>query len=574
MKFRWSCADSNTALAAQLSQDLNISPLFAQCLLNRGLDNAGTISRFLDPRLKYLADPFLIPGMDRAVERLFQARQNGEPIVIFGDYDVDGISATAILIEVLSALGCKVESYLPHRLEEGYGLSRIAVENCFQKHGRKVVLAVDCGSTSVESIQWLQEQCCDVIVLDHHQVSCPAPTPVALVNPQLAAADQPSFRELCSAGLAFKLAHALMKRGRQLGLRPAFEYDLRGLLDLAALATIADVVPLVGENRILVSAGLARLNQTSRCGLLALMEVAQIASDVTGYEAGFQLAPRLNAAGRLENAQQALNLLLSNQIDEARGIARQLDGQNRQRQRIERGILEQALKRARTRADAGADFVIVDGQSPWHIGVVGIVAARLLQEFYRPVIIFGGDGEKWRGSGRSIEGFDLAQALRDCNELLLGHGGHAMAAGLSIRPDNVGLFRERINSLAKESLKAEQLQPSLRLDAQANLSDLTLERLAELDKLQQTGIGNPPVQFFARNLSFHRPPRRMGQENQHAKFWVSDGHTVRESVWWNAREAALPEGSFDLAFVPQLNQFNGTRSVQLRVLDWRPAAQM
>jgi len=574
MKFRWSCAESNKSVAAQLAASLNLSPLFAQCLLNRGFDNVERIGRFIDPRLKHLADPFLIPGMERAVDRLFDARQSSEPIVIFGDYDVDGVSASAILVEVLAVLGCKVDTYLPNRLDEGYGLSQVAVENCFERHGRKLILAVDCGSTSAASIAWLQAKGCDVVVVDHHQVSTPAPAPVALVNPQLAGAGQPSFRELCSAGLAFKLAHALMKRGRKVGLPQASEYDLRGLLDLVALATIADVVPLIGENRILVSAGLARLNETTRPGLLALMEIAQITTAITGYETGFQLAPRLNAAGRLENAQEALNLLLSQDINQARAIAKRLDDQNRQRQRIERGILEEALARTRARIDTADDFVIVDGHTPWHIGVVGIVASRLLQEFYRPTIIFGGDGEKWRGSGRSIEGFDLAQALRECNELLLGHGGHAMAAGLSIHPDKLELFRTRINEIARRALTPEQLQPALRLDAQADLDDLTVERVAELGKLQQTGIGNPPVHLYISNATFHRPPQRMGQDNQHAKFWVTDGKGIRESVWWNAGEAPLPEGRFDLAFAPQTNHYLGTSSVQLKVLDWRPAAQM
>lgn len=572
MKFRWSCANPDDATATQLAQELRVSQLLVQCLLNRGFKTVETIGRFIEPRLKHLADPFLIPGMARAVERLFHARQNAEPIVVFGDYDVDGVSASAIMIEVLAVLGLNVESYLPHRLDEGYGLSQTAVENCFEQHGRKLVLAVDCGSTSVSSIQWLQERGCDVIVLDHHQVSSPAPGPRALVNPQLAAAGEPSFRELCSAGLAFKLAHALMKRGRELGLREAAEFDLRSLLDLVALATIADVVPLIGENRILVSAGLARLNGTSRPGLLALMEVAQISSDITAHEVGFQLAPRLNAAGRLEKAQEALRLLLCRNIETSLELARRLDSQNRERQRIERGMLEEALRRTKARMEATSDFVIVDGHSPWHIGVVGIVASRLLHEFYRPTIIFGGDGEKWRGSGRSIEGFDLAQALRGCSELLLAHGGHAMAAGISIRPENLESFRERINAMAREALKPDQLQPTLRLDAEAVLSDLTIERVAELGKLQQTGIGNPPVQLFIPNVGFHRPPRRMGQENQHAKFWVTDGKAIRESVWWNAGAAPLPEGRFDLAFAPQANDFNGTQSVQLKVLDWRPSA--
>jgi single-stranded-DNA-specific exonuclease len=228
------------------------------------------------------------------------------------------------------------------------------------------------------------------------------------------------------------------------------------------------------------------------------------------------------------------------------------------------------LTRLKARAECSTDFVLVDGQSPWHIGVVGIVAARLLQEFYRPAIIFGGDGEKWRGSGRSIEGFDLADALRQCADLLIGHGGHAMAAGLSIKPEKIDSFRARINEIARSALKPEQLQPSLRLDAQANLRDLSLERVDELARLQQTGIGNPPVQFYVSGVAHHRPPQRVGAEKQHARFWVTDGSSVREAIWWNARESVFPDARFDLAFAPQSNEYNGTRSVQLKVLDWRP----
>jgi single-stranded-DNA-specific exonuclease len=572
MKFRWSCADCEDVAAAQLANDAGVSPLLAQCLLNRGFDSIEMIGRFLEPRLKNLADPFLLPGMGTAVDRILSARQNSESIVIFGDYDVDGVSATAILVEVLSFLGCAVDSYLPSRLDEGYGLSSIAVENCFERHGRKLVVAVDCGSTSAASIEWLKEHGCDVIVVDHHQVSDPRPCPVALVNPQLANAGEASFRELCSAGLAFKLAHALMKRCREVGVQQAHDYDLRLLLDLVAMATIADVVPLTGENRIFVSAGLARLNQTARPGLRALIEAAAINGRISGYEVGFQLAPRLNAAGRLENAEKALRLVLSRNNDECRVLARELDEQNRQRQRIERSILDQARAQVEAKGPTQTDYVLVEGQDSWHVGVVGIVAARLVQAFHRPALVFGGDGEKWRGSGRSIDGFDLAAALRECGDLLLTHGGHAMAAGLSIRPENIGLLRNRINEIARRTLKPEQLQPSLRLDARAGLADLTLERLAELGKLQQTGMGNPPVHLFVSNVGFHRPPKRMGEDQKHAKFWITDGQAVREAVWWNASDAVLPEGRFDLAFVPQINEFDGARSVQLKFLDWRAAS--
>ena len=571
MKYRWSLAPPQPALTGFLAKELSISPLLAQCLLNRDFSEPEPIQRFLQPRLKNLADPFLLPNMEAAVTRLVQARERGEALVIFGDYDVDGVSATALLTEVLRALGWTVHYYLPHRMEEGYGLSQSGVENCLAQYPVTLLLAVDCGSTAVSAIDWLRERGVDVVVLDHHQVSAPAPRAAALVNPQLAAAGAPSFRELCSVGLAFKLAHALVKRGREMGLPAASQFDLRLLLDLVALGTIADVVPLVGENRILVSSGLERLNLTRRPGLVALKEVAQVSSPLGGHEVGFQLGPRLNAAGRLENALESLHLLLARDLAEALPIAHRLDAHNRERQRIERGIAEEVIGAVRARFDPVRDFVIVEGQLLWHIGVVGIVASRVLQQFYRPTIILGGDGHEWRGSGRSIEGFDLAAALRECDELLVRHGGHAMAAGLTIEPDKVEAFRARLNDLARRTLKPEQLQPSVRLDAEVTPAELTVPRLSELGKLQQTGMGNPPVHLFMRNLTHQRPLQRIGQEKRHAKLWVTDGRITLEAVWWGIGDGALPVGRFDLAFAPQLNEFNGATSVQLKVLDWRPA---
>src|SRR5665213_2312557 len=322
MKFRWTLAPMQPLLAGQLAAQLKISPLLTQCLLNRGFSEPPVIENFLSPRLKNLADPFLLPNMKAAVERLLLARERGEPLVVFGDYDVDGVTSTTLLLEVLRPLGWQVEAYLPNRMDEGYGLSRDGVENCLKKFPVKLLLAVDCGSTAVETIAWLRERGVEVIVLDHHQVSNPAPEAVALVNPQLrrtgvapvsnqnqsaAQAEQnngdrrdacPTFTELCSAGLAFKLAHAILKRGRETGLPGAAEFDLKPLLDLVALGTIADLVPLTGENRILVTAGLERLNTSQRPGVLALKEVAQSPEKLGTHDVGFQLAPRLNASGR------------------------------------------------------------------------------------------------------------------------------------------------------------------------------------------------------------------------------------------------------------------------------------
>ncbi|HEY1662698.1 MAG TPA: single-stranded-DNA-specific exonuclease RecJ [Verrucomicrobiae bacterium] len=581
MKFRWSLAPSQPLLAGQLASQLKISPLLAQCLLNRGISEIPIAENFLAPRLKSLADPFLLPNMEQAVQRLFRAREQDEPLVIYGDYDVDGVTSTALLMEVLSALGWRVRFYLPNRIAEGYGLSAEGVDNCLKKflnqaeaNPKMLLLAVDCGSTAVETIQKLRERGIDVIVLDHHQVSDPPPNAVALVNPQLSVSDSrrpTSFVELCSVGLAFKLAHAILKRGREMNLPGAAEFDLKPLLDLVALGTIADLVPLVGENRILVSAGLHQLNQTQRPGLVALKKVSKAAEKIGTYEVGYQFGPRLNAAGRLETAESALNLLLSKSLGEAMPMAQELDLQNRERQKIEKTIVKEVIAIIRAKFDAQNDFVIVEGELLWHIGVVGIVASRVLQEFYRPTIIIGGENGEMRGSGRSIHGFDLAAALRECNGLLVRHGGHAMAAGLSILPDQIDLLRKKLNDLARRTLKPDDLQPSLRLDAEVGLEEINYQSLAELDKMKPCGQENPAMQFCARNLSHTRPLQRLGAEKQHVKMWVGDGTATHEAVWWNNGQSSLPVGRFDMAFQPQINQYNGKSSVQLKVLDWQPA---
>jgi len=592
MKFRWSLAPPQPLLAEHLARQLKLPLLLAHCLLNRGLSDPSLIGNFLEPRLKRLADPFLLPDMAVAVERLYLALQRKEPLVIFGDYDVDGVTSTALLLEVLNRLGWQASYYLPHRMDEGYGLSKDGVENCLKKFPATLLLAVDCGSTSVEPIAWLKDRGVDVIVLDHHQVSDPAPGAVALVNPRVqkqaralatlgngtsapagmpGQEDDAGFVELCSVGLAFKLAHALVKHGREHGLPGAADFDLRPLLDLVALGTIADLVPLTGENRVLVSAGLEWLNRSRRPGLMALKTVAKSPEPIGPYEVGFQLAPRLNAAGRLETAEDALKLLLARDLAEAMPLAEQLDRCNRDRQTLERRIADEALGAVRAKHKPETDFVIVEGQLAWHVCVVGIVASRVLQQFYRPTIIVGGEGLEWRGSGRSIPGFDLAAALRQCGDLLVRHGGHAMAAGLTIASANLDAFRARLNEVARVALKPEDLQAPLRLDAEVGLEEMTLECVAALDQLRPMGQGNPAAQFFARNVTHRRPLQRLGAEKQHVKMWVTDGTTSQEAVWWRGGNESLPVGKFDLAFAPVADKYNGRTNVQLKVLDWRPA---
>ena len=570
MKARWQfapCApDADTELAAQLG----VSRLLARCLLNRGCSSAELASEYLQPRLARLSDPFLLPDMDRAVERLLAAHRDNEPFVIFGDYDVDGVTATALLTEFFRALGWTCSNYLPHRLDEGYGLTRDAVENCLQKFPVKLLVAVDCGSTSTEVIEGLRSRGVEVMVLDHHQVSTPPPPAVALVNPQLLPAED-HLRNLCSAGLAFKLAHAILKRCRALNWPAAQAHDLKEYLDLVALGTIADIVPLQHENRIFARIGLERLAETSRVGLQSLKRVAGIQHSVDCHHVAFQLAPRLNAAGRLETALDALDLLLTNDPARADSLAEALDQQNRERQSIEKKIADEVISAVRARFNPASDFAIVEGDANWHLGVVGIVASRVLREFHRPVLILGSDGtENWRGSGRSIEGFDLAANLRQCSDLLLKHGGHAMAAGVTMASSRLADLKTRFNELARTTLSAEALQPILKLDAEVRLAELSFPFLKSLERIAPIGQGNPCIQFAARGLRQAGTPRRLGSEQQHLRFAVSDGLATHQAVWWNCELQELP-ARFDLAFAPELSEYNGTLGIQLKVLDLKPA---
>ena len=542
----------------------------AQCLVNRGVARKVEVSEFLNPKLKLLADPFLIPNMDAAVERLWKARENNERLLIYGDYDVDGVSSTALLTEMLTELGWTVQPYLPGRFDDGYGLSAEALEKCIEQFETDVVLAVDCGSTAVEAIEFLNERQIDILVLDHHQVSDPPPKPLAMVNPQLSD-DYPNFQELCSVGLAFKLAHALVKRGRQEGLQKERDLDLRQYLDLVALGTVADLVPLTGENRKLVRSGLEQLGETDRPGVVALKNVANVSKPVTVFNVGFQLGPRLNAAGRMDNPDASLNLLLAKDRYEAEKAAETLNNHNDERRKIERDISTQAVESVRKRFDPKNDFVIVEGNMEWHLGVIGIVASRVMREFYRPTFILASDGDGWKGSARSIEGFDLAEAMRGCDDLLNDHGGHAMAAGVSVKPGRLDAFRERINEIAKKTITPDMFQPPLKLDAGTDLSELTLVHIEEMSQLEPLGQGNPEIQLLVAELTLSSPIYRMGRDRQHAKFWVTDEHGACEVVAWNLKPEDEPQDTFDIAVAPQINDFNGRRSVQLKLIDWRPA---
>ncbi|MCX7871862.1 MAG: single-stranded-DNA-specific exonuclease RecJ [Verrucomicrobiae bacterium] len=589
-KYRWRIQRQEELLTSHLSRSLGISRLLAKCLVNRGYVNEKSASLFLKPELKNLKDPFFLTDIEKAIERLFLALESEEPIIIFGDYDVDGVTSTAVLYDFLKKGGWNVNYYLPRRMEEGYGLSVDAVANCLKKFPVKLIVAVDCGTGAVEVINELKKNNIDVIVLDHHQPSTVLPPAVALVNPFARRSDSKDtaveripnypakfemvspFQELCSVGIVFKLVHGLTKRGRELGCSWAVKVDIREYLDFVALGTVADLAPLVGENRILVSAGLKKINKNPSCGIAALIEVSAAPKPIGVYEIGYMLAPRLNAAGRLETAEEAFELLVAETEEEALPIAQRLDKKNHERQRIEHEIAEEVLTSLLKRFNPDEDYVVVEGDPSWHIGVVGIVASRIVQQLYRPTIIFGGEGNFLRGSARSIEKFNIVSALEDCRDLLIRYGGHSMAAGVSIEYGKMDEFKKRLNSIAKTMLKTEDFVEEIDVDCEVGLDELTYRNVEELERLKPYGICNESVYFVSRNLRHSRPLLRIGSERQHVKMWVTDGKAMVEAVWWNGgKEATLPVGRFDLVFAPQINQYKENRCVQLRVVDWRQA---
>lgn len=580
MKRRWVTAPVEPALQQQLADALHCSPALAQVLINRGHRAPESAAKFLKPRLADLSDPFLLPDMKAAVERVFAAIERREKIVIFGDYDVDGVTATAQLCQLLRALGAEVGCYLPNRMEEGYGLSQGAVEACVAAQQPKLLVAVDCGTTAATQIEWLASRGVEAIVLDHHEMpeGSKPPRCVALVNPKREGSETP-WHYLASAGLAFKFGHALLKEGRNRNLPAADAVDLKQWLDLAAIGTIADIVPLIGENRLIAAAGLPQIAATRRVGLRALLDVAQIRPPVTPYHVGFGIGPRLNAAGRLQDAEKALELLLSDDRAKSLELARWLDGNNRERQAIEKQIAEEATKRTAQDFHAHRDYVIVQADPAWHIGVVGIVASRVLRTFYRPTIIIGGappeaTGDGWRGSGRSIEGYDITAGLAHCRELLLRFGGHEMAAGLSVAPENIAKFRDALNEHARQTIPPEALVPAWRLDAELLFADLSEELVEELSRIEPTGQENPKPLFCARGVRIRNEPRVVGKTGEHLKLWLTDGRNSFDAIGFGMGKREFKAGdAVDIVFAPEINEYEGRRSVQLKLQDVQAAEE-
>ena len=437
---RWIVSPGQPAVESKLAEELSISPLAARILVQRGCSTPAEAERFLQPRLKDLSDPFLLGPLREAVERIWKAIDRRERITIYGDYDVDGVTSAALLVRVLRTFGAEVLYFLPRRMDEGYGLSADGIERCLVETRPRLLIAVDCGTTSREEIAALKGQGVEVIVLDHHQAPAELPD-CLLINPKIVG--QPATQNLATVGVVFKVCHGFLKSGRERGRAAAQSFDLREHLDLAAIGTVADVVPLDGENRTFVRAGLGQLGKTTKVGLRALKQVARVSSSPTPYHIGFQLGPRLNAMGRLDDALASLELLLTEDAARAEELARLLDRCNQERQEIEQRAVEEALEMLG--AFDPARHVIVLAKAGWHLGVIGIVAARIVREFHRPTVVIGFDGEGMgKGSCRSIEGFHLVEGLKRCESLLERYGGHQAAAGLSIQAGQIEAFQKQL----------------------------------------------------------------------------------------------------------------------------------
>ena len=534
-------------------------PILGRLLAQRGIDEEA-VDHFLRPRLAELSDPFEIPEMDLAVDRILAAIDGGEKVCIFGDYDVDGVSSIAVLRTILEAYQLQPDSFIPRRSSEGYGLSAAGLERCLAECGHPdLLISVDCGTVSNQAIASLKERGVDTVVVDHHEIGPEGrPDCVALVNPK-ASGDPRQY--LCAAGVVFKVAHALLKR------RPVPDFDLKSALDLVAVATVSDIVPLVEENRLLVRHGLRILEASDRPGLRALLQLTGTEGRISSSDIGFRIGPRLNAAGRMDQPEQALATLMTECRNEARNLAEELEQFNRNRQKLEQTIFAEAMTQLKGSEE---DPVIVVGSRSWHAGVVGIVASRLMRMFYKPVFVIAIDGDGiGKGSGRSIHGVSLVEAIRHCRPHLLAGGGHHMAAGLSIHEDAIDSFRRGFIQFVQESCQSQDLVPRLHLDAEVKLGDLSLDFLASYELLQPFGSANPQPVFMARNIWISEPPKKL--KNNHLRLFLRQGYDERGAIFFGGGAYDLPDPPWDIAFIVDRNVFKGRTSVQISIQRVRAA---
>jgi single-stranded-DNA-specific exonuclease len=562
---RWILAPAAGAPeASPLSEEICGPRCISHLLQRRGFLSDAQAAEFLRPRLGALRDPFLLPQMGVAVDRILRAIDAGEKIVLYGDYDVDGVTSLALLNEMLCAYGAAPALFLPMRMEEGYGLSTEAIERCWQAHRPALLVAVDCGTASCAEIADLCARGAEVIVLDHHEPKAELPKCIALVNPK--AGPDSEFRYLCSVGVVFKLCHALLKT------RPLPDFDLRPRLDLVALGTVADIVPLEAENRILVHHGAREIANRRLLGISRLLDVAGVRPPIAAEHIGFRLGPRLNAAGRLTNAEKALRLLLTTDLAEAHTLADELDAQNRERQNLEREMVLAAEEKIAQQALGDAPAIVL-GERGWHPGVLGIVASRIARSYHRPTIIVGFDDDGFgKGSGRSIDGLSLVTVLGQSADLLEKFGGHEIASGLTIREENFATFAARFTENCGRLLTAEQLEPRLYLDAEVTLRDLDWNLLRWHELLQPFGHGNPQPLFFTRGVEPALTPRIL--KEKHLALRLRQDGRFQRAIYFGGAEEPLPQAPWDVAFRISADEYEGEIRLQMQVEALRSTASI
>ncbi len=554
----WQIQDADPKLQAVLSDALGVHPIVAQLLVNREIRDIQEARDFLKADLTKLHDPFLLKNMDTAVRRIRLAQEKKELVLVFGDYDVDGVTSSALLNNVLTRLGLEVVHYIPHRFHHGYGLNKEVTEFSREK-GVRLLIAVDCGINAHQEVDLLNHSGVEVIIIDHHEPDEELPKAVAIINPKQKDCPYP-FKHLASVGLVTKLIQALAGKPSE------------DLLDLAAIGTIADIVPLHGENRIIVKSGLARIANTRNKGLMALLETAKIkGKKVTPFHVGFILGPRINAAGRMDTAHKSLDLFLSEDPQKAFDLAKTLERHNSERQKMQGDIVEEAMTIVEQDVNFKDQKVIVLSKEGWHKGVLGIVASKITDKYYRPAIVISIDEDGiGTASARSIDGFHLHNALSSCAQYLEAFGGHEGAAGLTIRKENIDPFKTLINEIAQEMLEAKKLVPTLSIDCEIPLSSVTMELANIIEEMEPFGEGNPAPVFCSRAVTVKTFPKIMGRDT--LKFWVSDGNCTISAVGFGmARYSGLihPGAKIDLAYQVTLDDWNKEPTPQLKLKDIR-----
>lgn len=564
-KFSWELRPTDGDFDFGEELNARLPMLVRRLLSQRGISGREQALKFLKPRLADLGDPFALREMDVAVERIFRAADNGEHVCIYGDYDVDGVSSVTLLHAILNAYGIRTSDFIPVRTKEGYGLSDVGIRHAVQLCGGKpdLMICVDCGTSSVPEVAKLQEHGIDVIILDHHESSTLGrPHAVAVVNAKLE--DDSPFTYLCSAGVVFKLAHALLKTRR------LPDFDLKRYLDVVAVATVADIVPLVAENRLLTRHGLSRMEQGGNIGIQALNRVTELNRRPSASHVSFRIGPRLNAAGRMDCPMDALHLLMSHSPEEADRLARRLEQHNRDRQQEEEKIRNEALEMLKETFNPARDHVIVLGSRHWHPGVVGIVASLLMRRYHKPTFIISVDEQGLgKGSGRSIPGVSLVEAIHRCAGTLVSGGGHEMAAGLVIREEQIDGFRRAFDAYVRDTTTAEQLKPVLQVDAEVTFPELTLDLLDSYELLEPFGNSNPQPVFMSRGVMLTDAPRHL--QGNHLRLCLRQGSYECDAMYFNAGHLTLPNPPWDIAFTIDRNVWRGRSSLSISIQDIRSA---